>query len=104
MYSLKFHLLPLNRFLRLSQHEASKTTGLDGLGPRIINKVGQVLSPGIVAFINKSIQTGVFPDQLKCAKVFPIYKSGNKSDPGNYRPILILPTISKSLKGILTNI
>ena len=75
--------------------DASKATGLDGLGPRIIKKVGQVLSPSIAALINKSIQTGVFPDQLKCAKVFPIYKSGNKSDPGNYRPISILPTISK---------
>ena len=32
---------------------------------------------------------------MKCAKVFPIFKGGNKSDPSNYRPISILSTISK---------
>ena len=39
--------------------------------------------------------TGKFPSQLKSAKVSPIYKSGAKSDPANYRPISILPIISK---------
>ena len=34
-----------------------------------------------------------FPDQLKLVKVFPVYKSGSKSDPNSYRPISILPTI-----------
>ena len=56
---------------------------------------GQTLSPSIAALINKSILTGKFPDKLKIAKVFPIHKSGSKSDPCNYRPISILPTISK---------
>ena len=37
----------------------------------------------------------MFPSQLKQAKVLPIFKGGTKSDPSNYRPISILPTISK---------
>lgn len=41
------------------------------------------------------MNVGKFPKQLKIAKVFPIFKSGSKSDPSNYRPISILPTISK---------
>ena len=36
-----------------------------------------------------------FPDQLKMAKLYPLHKGGSKSDPANYRPISILPTISK---------
>ena len=69
-------------------------------GPRILKPIEQTLSPRIAALINKSILTGKFPDKLKIAKVFPIHKSGSKSDPCNYRPISILPisilpTISK---------
>ena len=45
--------------------------------------------------LKKSLALGCFPDRLKFAKVFPIFKSGRKSDPNNYRPISILPTISK---------
>ncbi|KAK3087111.1 hypothetical protein FSP39_001840 [Pinctada imbricata] len=49
-----------------------------------------------------SIFTGVFPEKLKTAKVTPIYKKGDKSDPGNYRPISILPTISKLFERHIT--
>ena len=69
--------------------------GLDGLGPRIAKPISHVLLPNIAALINKSLLAGSFPDQLKFAKVFPIYKSGNNADSSNYRPISILPTISK---------
>ena len=53
------------------------------------------ISPFIATLINKSIISGTFPSQLKYAKVFPIFKCGSKSDPSNYRPISILPTVSK---------
>ena len=45
--------------------------------------------------INKSVLTGTFPSELKNAEVYPIHKGGDKTDPSNYRPISILPTISK---------
>ena len=82
----------------ISALDPSKAIGIDGLGPRILKTIGQTLSPSIAALINKSILTGKFPDKLKIAKVFPIHKSGSKSDPCNYRPISILPTISKIYK------
>ena len=75
--------------------DPSKAIGLDGIGPRVLKSVCAVLSESLALLINKSIATGCFPDQLKLAKVFPIYKGGSKSDPNNYRPISILPTISK---------
>ena len=73
----------------------AKATGLDGIGPRILKLASTVLSPSITALIKKSIETATFPDQLKMAKLYPIHKGGSKSDPANYRPISILPTISK---------
>ena len=79
----------------ISALDPSKATGLDGLGPKIIKLASNLLSPIVAAHINKSINSGTFPSQLKCAKVFPIFKGGVKTDPVNYRPISILPTVSK---------
>lgn len=75
--------------------DPTKATGVDGLGPKILKMAVQILSPSIAVLINKSLDTGAFPDQLKLAKVFPIFKGGCKTDPSNYRPISILPTLSK---------
>lgn len=46
---------------------------------------------------------GIFPNSLKVARVTPIYKSGCKTDPGNYRPISVLPVIAKIFERILYN-
>ena len=73
----------------------TKATGLDDLDPRILKMAAYVLTPSIASLINNSIDLSTFPSHLKVAKIFPIYKSGPKSDPSNYRPISILPTISK---------
>ena len=75
--------------------DPSKATGLDGIGPKIIKLAVNIVSPIIAKLINKSINSGSFPDQMKVAKVYPIFIGGQKSDPSNYRPISILPTISK---------
>ena len=79
----------------INKFDCSKATGLDGIGPRILKIAACAISPSIAKLINKSRATGCFPSQLKQAKVLPIFKGGTKSDPSNYRPISILPTISK---------
>jgi len=55
------------------------------------------VSEGIAIIINKSLATGVAPDILKIAKVIPIYKSKDSQHYANYRPISLLPVISKLL-------
>ena len=54
--------------------DSSKAIGLDGIGPRIIKSVANILSLSIAALINKSNTTRKFPDKLKFAKVFPSTK------------------------------
>lgn len=54
-----------------------------------------VITSGITHIINQSIHLGIFRDLLKEASVIPILKNGNKDDPNNYRPISILPSMSK---------
>ena len=79
----------------INKLDCSKATDLDGIGPRILKIAACVISPSIAKLINKSIATSCFPSQLQQSKVLPIFKGGTKSDPLNYRPISILPTISK---------
>ena len=53
--------------------------------------------------INLSLATGVFPDQLKIAKVVPIYKTSDPTFLNNYRPISLLPAFSKLFEKIMFN-
>ena len=51
--------------------------------------------------INQMIATGIFPDQLKISKVIPLYKAKDQTILLNYRPIAILPYISKIFEYVL---
>lgn len=51
--------------------------------------------------INQSLTTGIVPQSMKIARVMPIYKSGDKHNFGNYRPISILPAFSKILEKVV---
>ena len=53
--------------------------------------------------INKSIHQAICPDELKVAKVFPVYKSGDKTNISNYRPISVLSFFSKVFEKIVYN-
>ena len=52
--------------------------------------------------MNLSIVSGKFPDQWKKAIVVPIFKSGDRDQVSNYRPISILPVLSKVLEKVVT--
>ena len=78
----------------INRLDSSKATGLDGIGPRILKLASNCISPSIATLIN-SIISNQLPSQFKQAKIFPIFKSGSKTDQSNYRSISILPTISK---------
>jgi len=54
-----------------------------------------VITKPLCYIINLSLQTGLFPSDLKAARVTPIFKSGQKDSFDNYRPISILPALSK---------
>ena len=82
----------------LSNTDIKKATGLDSLGPRLLKIAPNVLAPSITYIINRSIEYGIFPCIWKNAKVNPIFKSGDKDNVNNYRPISILPTLSKIIE------
>lgn len=73
----------------------NSTYGLDRLPTKMFKHVGDALSLPISKLINASIATGVFPDLLKAATVVPVHKAGIMSLFTNYRPISVLPLLSK---------
>ena len=60
-----------------------------------------ILVPALEKIFNLALTTGVYPDNLKIAKVIPIYKKGSPTSVNNYRPISILSTINKIFEKIL---
>ena len=78
--------------------DVSKATGLDDISAKIIKLSGPYITKVLVQICNRSIETGTFPKPWKMAKVIPLYKKNGKEDPGNYRPISILPVLSKILE------
>ena len=86
----------------LNSLDANKATGLDNISPRFIKLSAEVIAPSLTKLINTSFSTGCFPDILKNAKVSPIYKGGDKAEPSNYRPISILPIVSKVIEKHVT--
>ena len=69
----------------------------------VYRKLATVLSHIIANFFNESISSGVFPDSIKVARVVPIFKSGDKSNVKNYRPISILSVMSKIFENLMSN-
>ena len=59
------------------------------------------ISDSICDIINHVLETGIFSDDWKKAKVHPIYKSDERNIPSNYRPISILPAISEIIERVM---
>lgn len=85
-------------FKFLSSLDISKATGLDGIGPRLLKLSSPVITKSITFVVRQSLLTGKFPSLWKQAKVNPLHKGGAKEEINNYRPISILPTLSKLLE------
>ena len=80
-----------------------KATGLDGLSARFLKDGESVISSPLSHIINLSLRLGCVPDEMKTARVIPLYKKKSKTDPGNYRPVSILTIVSKILERVTYN-
>ena len=65
------------------------------ISPKLLKALCNTFCPILTYLFNSCMLTGTFPDELKIARVIPLFKSGNRNLMSNYRPISILPTISK---------
>ena len=85
----------------LNKLENKKSPGFDELSGKFLKICAPYISETLAYIFNNSISQGVYPDLLKTARVTPIFKSGEKSDPSNYRPISVLSLINKVFEKII---
>lgn len=105
--SLKsFGLIDIGPVELLSLINSLKTDcsiGWDNISSRIIKQNKEFLIPPLTHIFRLSFSTSVFPRAFKKSVILPIYKSGDKLNVTNYRPISILPALSKILERALNN-
>jgi len=79
----------------IQQLPAKKSNDLNLLSPWLIKRCCKHLVRPLTQLVNHSFQTGVFPSLLKIARVVPIFKKDDPESINNYRPVSILPVLSK---------
>ena len=83
--------------------KSKKSKDHDDIDVCLVNKLILYLVISLEHIFNISLQTGVFPDGMKIARVIPLFKNGNINDFTNYRPISLLLQFSKILETIFHN-
>lgn len=78
-----------------------KSVGYDGISTSLITHCAPVLSVLVSDLFNKCVLEGYYPDELKKARVVPVYKKGEHKTLSNYRPISILPVLNKIFEKLL---
>ena len=81
-----------------SSLKTKKAIGLDKISARLLKDSADVITPCLTLLFNNSLSSAVFPAIWKKGKVVPIFKSGDRTSVNNYRPITILPVLSKIIE------
>ena len=87
----------------ISRLSSKKSSGWDDIPQKIVKSSPLNVIIALTHIFNLSISDGVFPKQMKKAKVVPIHKKGSKLNVENYRPISLLPVFSKLLERLIYN-
>ena len=72
-----------------------------GFSNHLIKSMIHVILDPLVFIINQCLDQGEFPDSLKISKVIPVFKKGNTSIVSNYRPISMVPVLSKIIESVM---
>jgi hypothetical protein len=87
----------------IDQLKPKTSSGIDCISNKLIKMLKEVILPFLTLIINQCIETGIFPDKLKMAKVIPLFKKNEKDLLENYRPISLLPSLSKVIEKVIHN-
>lgn len=77
------------------------SAGVDEISPKLLKACKYEIAYPLTNLINMSFRSGKFPQQLKLAKVIPIFKKGDQCEASNYRPISQISTFSKVIEKLV---
>ena len=100
------YLVPISRRIYIEDYilkflknrNEDKAAGIDNLSGKFLKDGAAVLAKPISQICNLSIKYSHFPTDCKIAKLKPLFKKGSRTAPKNYRPISLLPLISKIIE------
>ena len=103
------YLVPISRRLYIEDYilkflkniNEDKAAGIDNLSGKFLKDGAAVLAKPISQICNLSIKYSHFPTDRKIAKLKPFFKKGSRTVPKNYRPISLLPLISKIIEKVI---
>ena len=99
-----FYFIPTNP-VEISQMidklKPKRCSGIDRIPCKLIKELKHELLIPLTIIVNNSLESGTVPEGMKIAKIIPLFKAKNKSELSNYRPISILPSLSKVLEKIV---
>ena len=81
--------------------DISKAAGIDKISGRFLKDTANIMAKTYSKNMNIFMSSRLFPSHCKIAKLKPLYKKGPKTNPGNFRPISLLPLISKFIERIV---
>ena len=99
------HVVPVTEteVIEILKNLKTSSPGWDEISPYVVKMTFNVFLKPLHHICNLSILHGIFPNELKIAKVIPLYKGGDCKQLVNYRPVSILPVFSKLFEKLMYN-
>ena len=88
-------------FKLLNDMNPDKAAGIDNLSGKFLKDGASILAKPISKICNLSIKYSIFPTDCQIAKLKPLFKKGSTTHPKNFRPISLLPLISKIIENVI---
>jgi hypothetical protein len=79
----------------------NKSAGPDQIPSKVLKEAGEELARPLTEIFNKSLEEQIVPEEWKKAQITPIYKKGDKREPGNYRPVSLTSTVCKVMESLV---
>jgi len=88
----------------LEKLRSDKSPGADNISPRLLKEIGRAIVTPVRVIFQKSINSGVVPEDWRTANVCPIYKKGKRDATENYRPISLTSQLGKILESMIRDV